>query len=300
MKPNGLTAGTTITLETSGTALRNDTMDTEGYDTRDYSAAITDITVTGGATSGDNGRIVITPRNDDEFEETKTIIVSGKSDAVASVSSTTINLINDDYDVALSIPAMVGDSATDNPMVVPEDSADPVSIVIQAMLTAARTSPVTVQLTFSGTEASRYTVGGTTTITLGAGVTTSTATVNITPNDNDLRGGDKMIEVGGTATGLNVQAASVMITLRDDEPEAALTLTADPSSVSEGAGATPVTITAELNVGMEKAATIELSITDDQDYRERVMVGLYYQRDDVDQSTAWFDVSIVILYPHPQ
>ena len=262
LKPNGLTEDTTITLDTDGTALRSDTEGNEGYATRDYSAEITHISVTGGATSGDNGSITITPRNDDEFEETKTIIVSGKSDAVASISSTTINLINDDYDVALSIPAEVGAENTANPMVVPEDSDDPVSIVIQAMLTAARTSPLTVQLTFGGTEASRYTVGGTTTITLGAGVTTSTATVNITPKDNDLRGGDKMIEVGGMAAGVNVQSAEQMITLRDDEPEAALTLTANPTSIDEGGPATPVALSAELNVGMEEAATIEFSITD--------------------------------------
>ena len=37
---------------------------------------------------------------------------------------------------------------------------------------------------------------------------TGTATVIITPHDNDLSGGDKMIEVGGTATGLNVQPAA--------------------------------------------------------------------------------------------
>jgi len=264
VKPNGLTAATTVTLETSGTALRNDTSGTEGYDTRDYSAPqLTSFTIPAGATADvDSDTFEITPRDDDEFEETKTIIISGKSDAVASVSSTTINLLNDDYDVLLSIPAQVGDPPADQSTVVPEDATDPVSIVIQAALEAPRTSPLTVQLTFSGTEASRYTVGGTTTITLGAGVMSSTATVNITPNDNDLRGGDKMIEVGGTATGVNVQSAMQMITLRDNEPEAALTLTAAPTSIDEGGPATDVALSAELNVGMEEAATIELTITD--------------------------------------
>ena len=274
LEPNGLASnltddnGADIALSLGGTAVRIE-MDNEGFDSRDYSApTIMSVDVDGTNTSY-NGSVNIVTNNDDMFEGTKTIVISGKNDNFASIESASLDLINDDYDVLVSIPPDVDSDGTEhNPAIVPEDSDDPVSVVVRAELTAARTSPVTVQLTFGGTEVSRYTVGGTTTITLGAGVTTGDATVNITPHDNELRGGDKMIEVGGTATGINVQPASRPITLRDDEPEAALTLTADPSSVSEGAGATPVTITAELNVGMEKAATIELSIINPDDQED--------------------------------
>ena len=264
LTPNGLTAGTDIVLELGGTAVRNEESGTDAYDSRDYSAGATldDLNVPANSLTGE-ATVTITPNDDDEFEATKTIIVSGKSSDVVSIASATINLVNEDFDVMMSIPADV--DGADNPMTVAEDNADPVSIAIQASLTAARTSPVTVQLTFGGSaDASKYVVGGTTTITLGAGVLSSTATVTIDPVDNELRGGDKMIEVSGTIAGsdLNVQMAEQTITLMDDEPEAELTLTANPSSISEGAGATGVILTGELNVGLESAATVALEIGD--------------------------------------
>ena len=262
LEPNGLTAAaTTIELELGGTAVREDEEEAAGYANRDYSSSnVGTINIGANSTTG-TGSVSIAGNDDSMFESTKTIIVSGKSSAVASIESATIMFLNNDFDVELSIPATIADGSN-NPMSVAENAEDPVSIVIQAMLQAARTSPITVQLTFGGTEASRYVVGGTTTITLGAGVTTSTATVTIAPNDNDLRGGDKEIEVGGTVAGtdLNVQSAQAKITITDNEPAAVLTLKSDPESISEGASATNVTMTAELNVGMEAAATIALSI----------------------------------------
>ena len=192
--------------------------------------------------------------DDAEFEETKTIIVSGKSDAYASISSATANLLNNDFDVEIVVPEMKE---------VAENAEDPVTVEVTANLTAPRSSPITVQLTFGGTaDASKYVVGGTTTITLGAGTSTGTASVTFEPVDNDLRGGDKTIEVGGMVAGtdLNVQTSNVTITLVDDEDPAALTLKADPTSIAEDAGGTNVTMTAELNVGLEKAVTIELEV----------------------------------------
>ena len=179
LEPNGVTGGTTITLELGGTAVRDDPEVTD--DKHDYAPSITDITFTGDNPESANGRVDVNPVNDDEFEPTKTIIVSGKSDDVVSVTSAKIDLINNDFDVTISVP---------QGSVVNESEADPVSVVITATLTSAKTSPVTVQLNFGGTaSSSEYTIGGTTTITLGAGVLTSTATITIDPADNDLVGG---------------------------------------------------------------------------------------------------------------
>ena len=271
LEPNGLAANLTgsdaanIALSLGGTALRVDGMDEDGYDNRDYSApTITAVNVDNSGTTDFTGSVQIVTNDDDMFESNKTIIISGKNDTFASISSATLELINDDFDVLLTIPEMVGDPVTDNPMIVPEDAEDPVSIAIEASLTAARTSPITVQLAFGGTEASRYVVGGTTTITLGAGVMTGSATVTIDPNDNELRGGNKMIEISGSVPGteLNVQTAEEKITLQDDEPLAVLTLKPDPDSIGEDAGATEVTLAATLNVGLESSTSIELKITD--------------------------------------
>ena len=256
ISPNGLTESATITLELGGTAAREDDELATGYDDRDYSVmgvGVGEILVSAGETTGD-GDVNIVVLDDAVFEETKTIIVSGKSDAYASISSATANLLNNDFDVAIVVPEMSE---------VPENAEDPVTVEVTANLVAPRSSPITVQLTFGGTaDASKYVVSGTTTITLGAGTSTGTASVIFEPVDNDLSGGNKTIEVGGMVAGtdLNVQTSNVTITLVDDEDPASLTLKADPTSIDEGAGSTNVTMTAELNVGMEEAVTIELEV----------------------------------------
>ena len=146
--------------------LADDQSNMDAYIKRDYNATITNITVQPIETTATGGSVMIMARDDDEFEADKTIIVSGKSDDVASVSDATIMLINDDYDVRISLPATEADRT------VMENAADPITIPVTATLDAAKTSPVTVELRFSGTAmASEYVVGGTTTITLGAGVT---------------------------------------------------------------------------------------------------------------------------------
>ena len=261
LKPNGLTAGTTITLDLSGTAVRvelaTDESNMDAYGKRDYNATITNITVQPNMTDATGGSVDIMARNDDEFEADKTIIVSGKSDDVASVSDATIMLINDDYDVRITLPATEADRT------VMENAADPVTIPVTATLDAAKTSPVTVELRFSGTAmASEYVVGGTTTITLGAGVTTAMANVTIDPVDDELRGGDKTIEVTGVIPGsdLNIQKAANSIKLMDDEDAPTVVISLSPDKLGEDAGAASVTVKAELKDGAPLADTATITV----------------------------------------
>ena len=71
-------------------------------------------------------------------------------------------------------------------------------------------------------------------------------------------------EIGHTVSGADyasVTAADVPVTVDDDETDpTGVTLSVSPDEVGEGAGATTVTVTAELNGGSRNSAT-EVSVT---------------------------------------
>ena len=69
----------------------------------------------------------------------------------------------------------------------------------------------------------------------------------MTPTRDALSEGNETIGVAGTATGLTVNGAD--LTLTDAAKQRPITLSASPSSVGEGAGATTVTVTADRGVG---------------------------------------------------
>ena len=79
------------------------------------------------------------------------------------------------------------------------------------------------------------------TITIVAGRTSGSAAFTLTPVDDTVIEGDEPVTVAGTSPGLVVHGSSVAI-IDDDYTE--LTLTADPASVAEDAGATEVTVSA--------------------------------------------------------
>ena len=265
LKPNGLTAATDITLELGGTAVNNTDMDADDYDDRDYSATPGNINIPPLSTSVDNHTISIAHNNDDEFEPTKTIIVSGKSDAVASVSSATIMLLTDDFDIALAIGTVTGDTFSAGTVEVGEATENPGAAVVQATLQSARTTPLTIALSFSGPgAASSYSsIGGTTSITVAPGQANATGrtTITIDPVNNMLRGGNKDINVTGTSAGINIMSPSDKITIIDDEAAPTVTITPVPARLNEDAGAAPVVVTAKLSDGapLESAATITLT-----------------------------------------
>ena len=81
------------------------------------------------------------------------------------------------------------------------------------------------------------------TVTIPAGRTSGSAPFTLTPAQDTLIEGSETITVGGAATGsLTVNGTS--LTLTDDDGPPAINLSVSPSSVGEGDGATPVTVTA--------------------------------------------------------
>ena len=247
---SGAHTGTvTVTLSFSGTA--------EKGDMKDYTEPTGQtINISNGLT-GDT-MVDLMLFDDEAFENAETIVISGTSLPALDVSSVTVNVEDDDFDVELSIPATTINEAVE----------DAQSVVVTATLQSARTSPLTIALNFSGSaSSSEYVLGGTTTITVPPGpatTTTGTATITIDPVDNALRGGDKMIMVGGTASGVNLKAATNAITIMDDETAPTVAIKLSPDKLNEDAGTASVTVTAEVSGGdpLASAATIELTVED--------------------------------------
>ena len=83
-------------------------------------------------------------------------------------------------------------------------------------------------------------------LTIPARQTTGTATFTLTPDDDEVAEGVEEITVHGTASGLTVDDATLTLN-DDDQASASVSLSVDPASVSEDAGAVSVQVTAELD-----------------------------------------------------
>ena len=83
-------------------------------------------------------------------------------------------------------------------------------------------------------------------LTLPAGATTASATFTLTPSDDQIDQSDETITITSSSP-LVTQSASV--TLTDDDATPSITLSADPTTVSEGDGATTVTVTGTVTGG---------------------------------------------------
>ena len=104
-------------------------------------------------------------------------------------------------------------------------------------------------------------------ITILTGHETGTATLTITPNDDNHWEPDEAIEVNGTTPGTNVGPAVVTLTSEDDP---GLRLSSTTTTIAEDAGATTVALTVALDEAPATDTTLPLSFsgtaTKDTDY----------------------------------
>ena len=88
---------------------------------------------------------------------------------------------------------------------------------------------------------------------IAAGATTGTGTITVTPEDDEVDERDEVLDIAGTS---NLPVTPTSVTLVDDEQTSTeILLSAVPSTVSEGAGATPVEVTATLDAGARTVST---------------------------------------------
>ena len=148
------------------------------------------------------------------------------------------------------------------------EGAGATRVTVTATLGGSVTLPgattVTVQVGAPGDSAAEgedYAGVGAVTITIPAEMPSATGTFTLTPTPDTIAEGSETISVEGEAPGFTVTGTEV--TLRDDDTASStITLAVSPEEVSEGAGATRVTVTATLsgNVTLPGATTVTVQV----------------------------------------
>ena len=226
-----------VTVSGSGNADAVDFADVRGFT----------ITIPAGDTSG-SGTFTLTPEDDNVDESDETLNVDGSS--VLPVTADTVALADDDQPSAAILLSV-------SPARIPEDGGA-MDVEVTATLDAsARTVPTTigVSVTDSGqSDAVDYTASETSfDMMIAAGATTGTRTFTVTPEDDEVDERDEVLDIAGTS---NLPVTPTSVTLTDDEQTSTeILLSAVPSTVSEGAGATPVEVTATLDAGARTVST---------------------------------------------
>ena len=98
------------------------------------------------------------------------------------------------------------------------------------------------------------------TLTIPAGQVSGTATVPMTPANDEIAGRDRTVSIVGTATGFDITGATVTIA-DDDKVPTGVILSLSHASLSEGAGATDLTVTATLTGGDRRPAATEIPLS---------------------------------------
>ena len=233
------TVSTTVTVTVSGSG-NADAVDFA--DVADFT-----ITIAAGDTSG-SGNFTLTPEDDNVDESDETLNVDGSS--VLPVTADTVALADDDQPSAAILLSV-------SPARIPEDGGA-MDVEVTATLDAsARTVPTTigVSVTDSGqSDAVDYTASETSfDMMIAAGATTGTRTFTVTPEDDEVDERDEVLDIAGMS---NLPVTPTSVTLTDDEQTSTeILLSAVPSTVSEGAGATPVEVTATLDAGARTVST---------------------------------------------
>ena len=153
------------------------------------------------------------------------------------------------------------------PAAIRED-AGATAVVLTFTLEAAAAADESVRFTIvapsEGTTAVRdidYTATLQVLITIPAGATEGTATLTLSPINDDEEEGLKALGVQGTLVSTG-EALSTDIEIRDDEtPSTSIELSADPNTLIEGAPLTTITVTATLDgKALAEDATVRLAI----------------------------------------
>ena len=245
----------------------------------DYTAVTDfDVTIAAGKRSG-TGTFTLTPTDDTLVEGNETLTVGGTATAgdaagtSLTVNGTSVTLTDNDGAPAINLsvdPSSVSESAGDT------------TVTVTATFSTASTYEDDTTVTISvgksadgATSGTDYTAVTDFDVTIKAKASKGSATFTLTPTDDTLMEGNETISVGGSvAAGAEALAASLTvngtsITLTDDDTPPTIDLSANPATVSEGAGATTVTVTATFSNTSTYAADKTVSVTVGDEHRQR-------------------------------
>ena len=241
-----MTAATTVTL-TVGAGGDSATK------TTDYAVSnVRTITIPKGQSTAE-ASFELTPAQDTLVEGNETVSVAGSSSGGHTVTGTFLTLSDDDGHPAITLsanPSSVAESASGTSVTVTATAASAIA--------SARTVTVSVGGSGTATSGTDYAAVSDFTITINANATSGTNSFTLTPTQDTAVEGDETIGVAGTST-LSVVTGTT-VTLTDDDQHPAITLSVNPSSVSEGAAGKQVTVTATAASAIASARTVTVSV----------------------------------------
>ena len=214
------------------------------------------VTIAAGDTSA-TGTFVLAPSDDEVDELDETVLVTGSTTAsglsVAPAGGVPVTIADNDADPVVTLVL--------TPTSISERDGMSTVTATQDRVSSAATTIAIGATPNSPAVADDISLSATKTLTIAAGVLTSTGTVTITANDNTIDFADKTVTVSGTATnpaGIEQPEAATLTITDDEETSAEVTLTVAPASVSEGAGegARTVTVTAALDAAARAEDTV--------------------------------------------
>ena len=231
----------------------------------DYTDASGTVTIPAGDTSG---TFTVSTVEDIlvEGDETFTVVLRSakkgddpatSTDVTMAIRSVTATILDDD-----TAPASITLTAT--PDRVDEDAGE-TDLAVTATLDGSTRleDDVSVELSLKGSVAAQEdgSQPASVILTIPAGQASGTATVAMTPANDEIAGGDTRVRIAGSASGFDVTRATVSIT-DDDEPPTGVILTVSKALVSEGADTTTITVTGTLTGGdrLSGDTTIPLSV----------------------------------------
>ena len=212
------------------------------------------LTIPAEAMSG-TGSFTLTPNDDSMHEGAETLTVGGSASGL-TVDSTTLTITDNDgapTKVILSV-----DRTTVS------EGAGPTTVRVTGALDGSALAGATsVSVTVEDGTATAGTDFDTVqnfTLTIPAQATSGSATFTLTPTDDGRVEGSETLTVSGNTTGLTVDPATLTI-IDNDAASTRVILSVVPSVVSEGASATPVTVTGTLDgVARDSATSVTVSV----------------------------------------
>ncbi len=233
------------------------------------SAGATGTTGTVSRTGDTSSDLTVTLSSDDTTEATvppSVTIAAGQLSATFAVAAVEDTTVDGPQTVAITASATGLTSDTKNVTVTDNDGAELSLLLIPTSVsesagsnastgTISRNSDTSAELivTLVSSVTSAATVPAS--VTIPAGETAVTFPINAV--NDDIADGQQMTTITATATGFSPVTQDLNVT--DDEGAAALTVTLDPASVSEGAGSTASTGTVRRNTATTDALTVTLN-----------------------------------------
>ena len=232
------TGATEVTVSVAGSG---DADAVDFADVQDFTIMIAALHTSGA------GTFTLTPIDDEVDELDETLSVTGTSDL--TVTGTEVELADDD---AMSTSIAL---TADPPRVSEGDGPTPVTVTA-TLDRALRQRATTVTVTVSGSGdagAADFAAVPNFAITIPANAASGAGTFTLTPQDDETVEANEQLTVSGVS---DLPVTSAAVTLADDDEESTrILLSAVPGRVSEGDGATPVTVTATLDRGLRQQAT---------------------------------------------